>query len=438
MILRDNYKILSLLLIILSILSFFLGFYFDENAAGAGGYDGDYKNSWQSIQAFSNYDILAALDKSDHLSNRPPLIWILHAELNPFATTEMGYRRSVFAISLLTPILFYLCLKQKFQNENSLILILIASTVFLSPYYRTSAYWGLEENYGFITLLTTFLFLNYFLTNKNNNNLKTHFYLFLLTFFSSLCIYFDQKLLIIPIICFLTIVLSKTFINLKILSIIYYLLFSIPFIYLIYLWGGIFPTELTRVRNIGSEFYPGHIGYASAIIAFYFLPFLLFKKENILKLLQNFFSNKGNFFLLVLFFLYLIYLIVFYDFFKQSPSSGHLHLGKGILHKFSLVLFGDHFFRQIFVYFAFFISWLVILVFAEKDLKNISIIAYFLIISSITMPMLQEYFDPLIYLMVFTFFNSKLFFNYKRSIGLYLYLFVFFAGTNIYYLQILN
>ena len=123
MILRDNYKILSLLLIILSILSFFLGFYFDENAAGAGGYDGDYKNSWQSIQAFSNYDILAALDKSDHLSNRPPLIWILHAELNPFATTEMGYRRSVFAISLLTPILFYLCLKQKFRNENSLSLI---------------------------------------------------------------------------------------------------------------------------------------------------------------------------------------------------------------------------------------------------------------------------------------------------------------------------
>ena len=64
----------------------------------------------------------------------------------------MGYRRSVFVVSLTTPFLFYFCLKQKFKEIDGLLLFLISSVVLLSPYYRTSAYWGLEENYGLIFL----------------------------------------------------------------------------------------------------------------------------------------------------------------------------------------------------------------------------------------------------------------------------------------------
>ena len=84
--------------------------------------------------------------------------------------------------------------------------MLVASTIFLSPYYRTSAYWGLEENFGLICLLLTFLCLNFFLENENQGGYKTYFQLFLLIFFSSVCVYFDLKLLIIPTICFLTII----------------------------------------------------------------------------------------------------------------------------------------------------------------------------------------------------------------------------------------
>ena len=43
------------------------------------------------------------------------------------------------------PILFYFTLKQRFQSKDNLLLVLISSIIFLSPYYRTSSYWGLTE-----------------------------------------------------------------------------------------------------------------------------------------------------------------------------------------------------------------------------------------------------------------------------------------------------
>ena len=113
-----------------------------------------------------NNDILTAINHENYYSNRTPLLYILHKIFNPFAASEVGYRRSVFFISLAAPVLFYFCLRQKFKKEDNLLLLLVASTIFLSPYYRTSSYWGLEENYGIISLLLAFLFLSLFLENE--------------------------------------------------------------------------------------------------------------------------------------------------------------------------------------------------------------------------------------------------------------------------------
>ena len=122
-------------------------------------------------------------DHEDFETNRSPLLYMLHGLLNPFAETKIGYRRSVFVISLLVPVLFFLCLKQKFQKQDNLLLLLIASCVFLSPYFRTSAYWGLEENYGIISLLLAFFFLNLFLKNKKTENYIIYSHLFFISFF---------------------------------------------------------------------------------------------------------------------------------------------------------------------------------------------------------------------------------------------------------------
>ena len=163
--LKDNYKILSFLsflLILLSTSSFFLGFYLDENSAGGGSYMGDWEFLWPNLKLFIDNDLYTAITHENFLTNRSPLLYILHTSLNPFVDNAITYRRSVFFISLIVPILFYFCLKQKFKQKDNLLLLLISSTIFLSPYFRTTSFWGLEENYGFICLLLTYLFLNSF------------------------------------------------------------------------------------------------------------------------------------------------------------------------------------------------------------------------------------------------------------------------------------
>ena len=363
----------------------------------------------------------------------------MHASLNPFVENVIAYRRSVFIISLSVPVLFYFCLKQKFNNKDNLLLILIASTIFLSPYFRTSSYWGLEENYGIISLLLTFLFLNFFLKNKNEYGYKIYFQLFLLTFFSSLCIYFDQKLLIIPIICFLSIITSKKIIKLKLFSIFFYFILSLPYIYLIILWGGIFPSALTSARNLGDKLYLDHIGYTSTIIAFYFVPFLLFKGKDLITEIKNFFLKKNNYYLILLFCIYILYLLVLSNFLGQNALNIDASTGKGFIHKSSLILFKNNFIiREIFIYFSFLISWVIVLIFIGKSFKNGLILLYFFLASVLTLPLMQEYFDPLIFIMIFTFFSSKLFITYKNVIILFFYFSIFLVGSNIYYYNLLN
>ena len=439
MVTKNNYKFFSFVLIFLSLLSFFLGFHLDENSAGGGSYLGDWSFLWPNLKLFINNDLYTAITHENFLSNRSPLLYMMHASLNPFVENVIAYRRSVFIISLSVPVLFYFCLKQKFNNKDNLLLILIASTIFLSPYFRTSSYWGLEENYGIISLLLTFLFLNFFLKNKNEYGYKIYFQLFLLVFFSSLCIYFDQKLLIIPIICFLSIITSKKIIKLKLFSICFYFILSLPYIYLIILWDGIFPNTLTSARNLGDKLYLDHIGYTSTIIAFYFVPFLLFKGKDLSTEIKNFFLKKNNYYLILLFCIYILYLLVLSNFLGQNALNIDVSTGKGFIHKSSLILFKNNFIiKEIFIYFSFLISWVIVLIFIGKSFKNGLILLYFFLASVLTLPLMQEYFDPLIFIMIFTFFSSKLFITYKNVIILFFYFSIFLVGSNIYYYNLLN
>ena len=424
-------------LIFLTISSFFLGFYFDENSAGGGTYSGDWVHIWKNIQTFANNDLSTALkytdssDSSIYQSSRTPLIYIINKLFNPFLYDPIVYRRSIFSISLTTPLIFYFCLKQKFKENYNPLLLLAAFIPLLSPYYRTSAFWGLEENYGIIFMLLTFLFYSIFMESENQSNKKNYIQLFLITFFSSCCLYFDQKLIIIPLICFFSIILSKKILKLKIYFSFLYFLFSLPYIYMIVLWGALLPEGDMIKRGIGTQLYFGHIGYATTIIAFYLLPFIFFRKKKITQQIKDFFNEKTNYFFILIFIFYLVYLLFFYNF-------NDIILGKGFVHKISIIFFDNENFRKIFTYFSFFISWIIILIFINNELKNYLIILFFLILSVIIRPILQEYFDPLIVILAFTFFSSQIYINAKNLTILYLYLTVLLLSANIYYFNLLN
>jgi len=419
-------------------ISFVLGFYFNENSIGSGGYDGDLVWIWDNFEIYKSNDLWTSIHHPEFFGNRTPLLYILHILFNPFIFNIDSYRLTVFFISLLAPLIFYICLAQKFKNIDKTILFFISSFILLSPFYRTNAYWGLEITYGIITMLASIFFLNYTLYDNINSKLKLYFSLTLLTFFSSLCLYFDQKLLIIPLIVLFEILRSKINLRFKIFSLINYCIFAIPFLYLLIIWKGIAPpsaqlanpntiTSLSRLDFLWFE----HLGYATTIIAFYLLPLLLFKNKNLYLQIKNLFSEKNNYIIISFFFIYLIYLLNFFDY-KEFTTEKYW-IGLGYIHKISLILFKDYLLQEIFTYLAFFISWIIILIFIGKNLKDFFIIIYFYFLSLLLWPLMQEYFDPIVILLAFTIFSSKLFINYKNSIFLFIYLSLFLISANVYY-----
>jgi hypothetical protein len=308
--------------------------------------------------------------------------------------------------------------------------MLLACTILLSPYFRTSSYWGLEENYGIVFIFISYIFLEIFF--RDNKSCNKYFKLFFLTLTSSLCVYFDQKLLIIPIFIFIKIIFSNKDKSLKILAFFFYFIFSTPYLYLIVLWGNIVPTTVTSLRTTGEIFYLSHVGFSLTIIGFYLLPLFFFKEKNIISIVNSYFKNKNN---ILFFFFFLVYLIfsIFFDDYQRSINPG---LGKGVIHKLSLLIFNDNLNQKLFVYFCFIIFYFVVTLFLHEEYTASLIISYFLITSIVIFPILQEYYDPLILILVFIFFNLKLQINYKNTFYLFFYLLFFLVIAKIHYLKI--
>ena len=141
---------------ILVILSFFYGFYTGENSAGAGGYSGDFQHVWNNLNIFKKNSFIDSLliTSGKHLeytyhSSRPPLLYALNSFLNPYVDEKESYILSIFVFSIFTYLFFLLALKLKYEKILDKSLIFLLSTILLlSPYFRTSAFWGLEENFG--------------------------------------------------------------------------------------------------------------------------------------------------------------------------------------------------------------------------------------------------------------------------------------------------
>ena len=69
--------------------SFVLGFYFNENSIGSGGYDGDLVWMWNNFEIYKTYDLWTAIHHPDFFGNRTPLLYILHKNLRHFWQQNM-------------------------------------------------------------------------------------------------------------------------------------------------------------------------------------------------------------------------------------------------------------------------------------------------------------------------------------------------------------
>jgi hypothetical protein len=121
-------------------------------------------------------------------------------------------------------------------------------------------------------------------------------------------------------------------------------------------------------------------------------------------------------------------LYFFYDFINDSVS------GNGFIYKIANIIFQeDIFLRKVFLLLSFFISFLILILFIEKDIFNFFVIFYFLSISIFISPIFQEYYDPIIIILAFAILKNKININYKNMNFLFLYLLFFLISANIYY-----
>lgn len=431
-------KIITIIFSLLIINSYFFGFFYQENSIGSGGYKGDLDWMWKNFQIFKNENLLQAIKSSDFFGNRTPLLYIINIYLNPFISDIDNYRFSITIFSLLASYTLFLCIKEKYKNLNFEIILFLSLIILLSPFYRTSSFWGMETQYGIISSLISI----YFFLKTNELKETSYRYIFLSIFFSSLTVYFDLKLVIIPLFIFLKILFSNLNNNIKLFSSLSFLLLAIPYFYLIFLWKGIVP-EATQVSNplqithlVNSKFHMVNILFATNMLGFYLFPFLLLKKNfyKSIKITPNIF----NLVLLLLFVSYLLYFISadLYDFVDKIPreSGGYKDFwGLGYSEKLGNILFDSRIFSISFNVIIYLISVLIIILFINTNYINFFLILFFLILSIALFPLMQEYFDPYIYIISLLLTKNEYDFNFSKCTFVFLYFSFFLASSIIYY-----
>jgi len=416
---------LYMILILFSLSSFIYGFVIREDSAGGGKID--FSNTWTNQKIFNENTTIASIKNTKtseiklSINSHFPSSYIINKFLNPFSKNKENFLISIFILNIFLPIIFFLILKKNYKKQNLYLLACFSSIIYLSPYYRTSSYWAGMENYGLLMMVISYYFYSTYLKEVNNKKK----YILIFSIFSCLCVYFDQKLALIPLIySYLFLKHENNKINISFYIIINFIL-SLPVFSLIYYWGSLISPHDTISRNFGT-LYLEQIGYFFSITSFYLIPYIfIFHK----KIFQFVMSNKKYF--MILFFLFSVYLILIFLF----PTNYFQwdHLGKGWAHKFSRLIFEDKLSQKILLYFIFFISIFSFFAVAQKRILLIFFVIFFIPISLLILPFFQEYLDPLVFIFLSLFFYNKDELNNRLIKSHYLFSLTFLIFANLYY-----
>lgn len=245
---------------------------------------------------------------------------------------------------------------------------------------------------------------------------------------------------------FLTIMFGRAKILIKLFCIVFFFILSLPYMYLIYQWKGIVPpltqvinqstiTNLSRIKMLHFE----HIGYSLSIIAMYILPIFFLYKNPLNYELRNFLKKKLNYVLMLLFLIYLYYFSSYLGFeFITIEKYSYYNFGLGITHKLSILLSDNILMREILTYISFFISFVIVLIFVKKNYNDVFIIIFFILVSLLVFPIMQEYFDLVITMSAMLIFKNKIIISYKGTLLFVSYFIIYLLGCIIYYHKILQ
>ena len=421
--------LLKLAIICLISVSFFLGYFLRENAVG-GGLE-FYELSWPIIQSFKKDFLFSIQNYGSFRDYTIPFSHILNAYINPFSNDIENFQLSITIISFAIFLIFALVFKKIYKHINFVDILLTSSIILLLPFFRTSAFWGKNENYGWLFFILALYFFSEIKKdiskNPNNQNILN---VILFCFTSACALYARQALAFLPISYLLYLFFYNANKKIVITSIISFAVFAIPAFLLILIWGNVF--DLKNTPNYFTWWInPKHLLKNFPILlsffGFYFFPILIIEFFN--SGFKVFFSKyfKSFFFALIIF--------VFLSQINLLNYLGDYTRAGGAILKVNYLIQKNNFLLLL-VFSSLGFSVLMQL-FKEDSKNNIIILLPILIIYSFPNLLYQEYVEPLILIIFFLALKTNLqkiyFNNISFSNFIFLSYFTIYLIGSIYF-----
>ena len=369
------------------LLNYFLGFFIREISNGAGHLDLEFhiwviitdlrENYYETIKNYLNYSEATF-----------PFFHSFQSIFNP-ADKNYVYCLNNTILNLFIVFIFCQFLKLKKINfENNFLIILIPFIILLSPWFRSSSYWGMTENFAFFFLIPSLYFLD--LLIKKKISFKQNLFL---TALISLTLYARQQYLFIAVFHILMLIINNNKKDL-ISTLFIYLILSIPGFYTLFLWGvfGDLSNTTSASANLDVKNIFLNIPKISSIFFFYLFPLLLI---NYSKFLKIFLTKK---FIIIFTIIFFIKLILFNDI--DYPDKGG-----GYIVKFTqFFLFND---PKVLIFISSVFFTFIISIIKSNNFKYFLILPLMYLNFGFTEFLYQEWFDPFYLFIMFIFFPKN-------------------------------
>tara|TARA_X000000950_G_scaffold38683_1_gene41352 strand:+ start:4099 stop:5340 length:1242 start_codon:yes stop_codon:yes gene_type:complete len=385
--------------------SLLVGFYFGENSSG-GAYP-DFLMRINLIENFSNDFNNTFLNYHKFSDRHSPIFIIMISYLN-YLGIDLDIIRLINLNTLpLLILVSYKCLNLKFPTQNKNLLFFFSCVFFLSPTLRSISVWPDSRLIGFLLFFCSVYF---FLKFKTTEEFKYCIYSNLLLI---ICSYISPNFSVFIIYYFFYYIkIIKNYNKITLIFLINAIL-SLPIFYYLF----VLKVNFLTVQAAGTSTIFDSINIAnkvfviSSLIFFYMMPFAI-NNYFIKNLIRNF--KIKDLYASVIIFLILIV------FFNYSPT----YTGGGIFFNLSYFIFENDYFFLVIT----FASILLIFNVFDKNLNNL-LLFIILVLSNPQLTIYHKYYDPLLILLFFLFFEFKIdirkIINYKLIISIYLFYLIF-------------
>ncbi len=384
----------------------------------------DYTNILKNKLSLFKNDIIYYFKNYEELGLRhSPIFQIFHIIFLNFFQNDLIFRIVNIHLNLSIVLIFFLSLNLKMKKNSLNNLLILTSILFLMPSFRSYSIWPDSFLSGFIFfMLSVFYSLKFIESDKNKKN----YYAYLNIIFLSISSYISPNFATFSIFYFYIFYayfkFSRNLLKIVFLNII----LSLPaFFYLFIMDNNFINTEGQWVDNLGTfSLYnlANKIIILPTIFIIYFIPFLIIyfnqSKQGLLLHLKK--LNYYHYIIILLPF-------VFIKYFNYGEISKVLS-GGGLF--YNLLKFYNLIEIKLAIISS--ISIFVILLFSANNLGN-SIFIICLILSSPQLTIYNVYFDLILFIYLFLFFNNNLF-ETKKILKQTKYVKIFF----VYYFFILN